>query len=498
MSEDRKVPVAELKPGMYVTRLDRPWLESPFPFQGFRLETWDQVAEVQAACGHVYVEIADEAPDGEEPGERSREAVILSHKSPRRRRKGGQSRATILSRKEQRQGRDEPAPRGARILSLHTERRRRRGDARTEAKILSLVREREDDGDKPSDAEARSPEAVEWEARLARESGADLKPLPPKWVGLIEELRTARPLISDAHVLVNQQMHDARNGRSVDTVAARECVANITESVLRNPDALVWLSGLKSRDEYTYLHSLSVCILSIALGRFLGLPRETLRELGFGAFLHDIGKMRIPDNVLNKPGRLDDSEMAVMREHPALGLEIVDGSERIPESSRNVIFSHHERLDGSGYTEGVEGGHIHPLTQIVSVCDTYDALISHRPYKDARSALDATSVLYQARGRFFEPHLVHQFIRCIGIYPVGSLVELNTGEIGVVTVVNEERLRPRVLIMLDEKHHRLAAPREVDLSRTLETRSGRPLEISGSLEAGAFGLEPAELIDYAD
>jgi len=323
-------------------------------------------------------------------------------------------------------------------------------------------------------------------------------PPPPVSATLEQEIRTARPLIRDTHKLVRQQMKDVRNGRSLDTAAARECVADITESILRNPDALLCLSGLKKRDEYTYLHSLSVCILSITLGRDLGLSRSALLELGFGAFLHDIGKMRIPDDVLNKPGRLNTDEMRVMRKHPRYGIDIVDGSERIPASSRDVIFSHHERLDGSGYTQGVKGSRIHPLTHIVSVCDTYDAIISHRPYKDARAPLDATAVLYRARGRFFEPHLVHQFIRCIGVYPVGSLVALSTNEIGVVIGSNEERMRPKVLVVMDSNGQPLARPREVDLSRMLQTRSGRPLEITRSLETGAYGLHPLEYLSHLD
>ncbi len=442
MSEERKVEVEDLRPGMYVSRLDRPWLESPFAFQGFLLETWEQVAEVRGTCRYVYVE----------EGGRSADSSGVSQR---------RSAPTTVPRTEPN---------------------------------LTLTRQRPVDSVQADQAAPIS----SWRARLARELGWAPGPPPPVTVSLKEEIRAARPLIRETRDLVEQQVRDARNGRSLDTPNARECVQQITESILRNPDALVSLSALKKRDEYTYLHSLSVCILSVSLGRYLGLPRETLWELGFGAFLHDIGKMRIPDQVLNKPGHLSPEEMQVMRLHPQFGVEIVGGSESIPTSSRNAIFSHHERLDGSGYTEGVAGKGIHPLTHIVSVCDTYDAIISHRPYKTARAPLDATAELYRGRGRFFERELVQQFIGCIGIYPIGSLIELSTNEVGVVISSNEDRLRPKVLILLDEGRQPLKHPYEVDLSRTVQTAAGERLDVKRSLESEAYGLQTAELLDYLE
>ncbi len=450
MSEERKVYVSDLMPGMYVSRLDRPWLDSPFPFQGFVLETWDQVAQVRDVCRYVYVQ---------------------------------EGRAPAL-----------PA---SRTTGRGTRPRRPEPDARVTRRVNVVPRPKPRPAPRPA-AETPPARTVPWDARLARAMGQTPQHPPPITVSLETEIRAARPLIRDTRVLVHQQMLDARNGRSLDTPAARESVEVITESIMRNPNALVWLSALKQRDEYTFLHSLSVCILSISLGRHLGLPREILLELGFGAFLHDIGKMHIPDSVLNKPGRLTAQEMALMRQHPEFGIEIVEGSERIPESSRNVIYSHHERLDGSGYTQGVAGGQIHPLTHIVSVCDTYDAIISQRPYKKASSPVNATAALFRARGRFFEPDLVDQFIRCIGIYPVGSLVELSSGEVGVVVATNEERLRPRVMVVLDEEHDRVDQPYEIDLSRTLETRRGQRLDIRRSLETGAYGLQSGDLVTFLE
>ncbi len=442
MSEERKVDVSDLKPGMYVSRLDRPWLESPFPFQGFLLEDWEEVEEVQNACSYVYVE-------------------------------AGQ--AAVATGAEETRG-------PARLFEGPDHRALKRKVRSTPRRALR---------------EANASRGSAWEAWLEQQSGwAPGGTLP--MTSLEDEVRAARPLIEETCGLVQQQMQDVRNGRSLDTPATQECVENLTESILRNPDALVCLSALKKRDEYTYLHSLSVCILSISLGRYLGLPRETLLELGFGAFLHDIGKMRIPDSVLNKPGPLTDEEMEIMRKHTEFGIEIVDGSERLPTSSRNVIYSHHERLDGSGYTEGVAGGQIHPLTHIVSVCDTYDAMISDRPYKKACSPLSATAELYRTRGRLFDPDLVRQFISCIGIYPVGSLAELNTDEVGVVIAPGEERLRPKLLVVLDEEHQQLKRPYEINLSHALQSPAGQRLDIVRSLETGAYGLQPSELLGHVE
>lgn len=435
MAEERKVYVSQLAPGMYVSRLDRPWLESPFPFQGLLLENWEQVAEIQNACEYVYVEEPGEEPAGEA-------------QSP-----------------------------GGVIASVHGRRRNRR--------LRS--------GPRPIQEQESAWRASQPVAQIQRLGPASRR-APPVTATLQKEMHTARPLIDETREVVFQQLHDARHGRSLDVPAAREYVGRLTKSILRNPDALTWLSALKQRDEYTYLHSLSVCILSVAFGRYLGLARETLLELGFGAFLHDIGKMRIPDSVLNKPGQLSAQEMEMMRRHPQLGVEIVDGSERIPTNSRDVIYSHHERLDGSGYTEGVQGERIHLLTQLVSICDTYDAIVSHRPYKGATSPLTATGVLYRSRGRLFDARLVHEFIGCIGVYPVGSLVELSTEEVGVVLAANEDRLRPKVLVVLDAERQRLKTPYEVDLTRMLQTPDGRPLQIQRSLEIGAYGLQPDLLL----
>lgn len=435
MGEERKVDVADLKPGMYVSRLDRPWLDSPFPFQGLMLENWEQVAEVQDACEYVFVD------------EEGKEAGTAPH-NPR----------SAIMAAEERRARDKSRS------------QLRPDDESEQARRISLV--------------VPPARQLEWAHGSA----------PPITEKLEDEIRTAHPLIEETREIVLQQMNDARNGRSLDVPAAREYVGRLTRSILRNPDALVWLSALKKQDEYTYLHSLSVCILSLAFGRHLGLPQETLLELGLGAFLHDIGKMHIPDNVLNKPGRLTPEEMAVMRTHPQLGIEIVEGSEKIPQGSRDVIYSHHERLNGSGYTEGVIGSRIQPLTQMVSVCDTYDAIVSHRPYKDASSPLAATGILYRSRGGLFDARLIHEFIACVGVYPVGSLVELSTEEVGVVVATNADRLRPKVLVVLDQDHQRLKRPYEIDLARVAQSQDGEPLVIYRSLEIGAYGLQPAELL----
>lgn len=441
MGEERKIDVADLRPGMYVSRLDRAWLESPFPFQGLLLENWEQVVEVRNLCRHVYVETRDAVAGARAKGHRP----------------GGAS----------------AEPRGPRRI-------------------------RRSASDRPPRRDDEATRSLSWQDRLVQQWGLALEPPPPVTASLKDEIRITHPLIRDTRALVQQQIDDARNGRSLDVPAARECVAQLTDSILRNPHALVWLSALKDRDEYTYLHSLSVCILSLSFGRHLGLPHDALLELGFGAFLHDIGKLHIPDNVLNKPGQLTPQEMAIMRRHPQLGVEIVDGSERIPKSSRDVIYSHHERRDGSGYTEGVTGERIHPLTQIVSLCDTYDAIISHRPYKTASSPLSATGVLYRARGGLFEADLVHKFISCIGIYPAGSLVELSTGEVGVVLANGEDRLRPKVFAVLDEEHQRLKRPYDIDLMHMLQADDGRYLEVQRSLEVGAYGLQPADMLGYVE
>ena len=289
-------------------------------------------------------------------------------------------------------------------------------------------------------------------------------------------------------------MRDARLGRSIDTISAKKMVGGLVDSILSNPDALVWFNHLKNKDEYTSEHSLRVCILALAFGRHLELSQPELNILGLGALLHDIGKMRIPSDILNKPGRLTPDEFELMKSHVPRGVEILENTPSIPLAAIEVARSHHERYDGSGYAFGLKGTNIGLFGQIGAIVDSYDAITSDRSYHKGMSAHDALRKMYEWRRKDFHEKLVEQFIQCMGIYPIGSVVEMNTGSVGVVVSVNRLwRLRPRVALVLDASRRRYESPRIIDLINE-DSHGSKAIVIRSVLPSGSFGINPTDYL----
>jgi HD-GYP domain-containing protein (c-di-GMP phosphodiesterase class II) len=267
---------------------------------------------------------------------------------------------------------------------------------------------------------------------------------------------------------------DIRLGRSVDTEGAKIVVRSMVDSITRNPDAGLWYTQLRRKDEYTADHSLNVCILTLVFGRHLNFAESVLNDLGIGALLHDIGKMRIPSSVLNKPGPLTADELALVRQHPTFGAEILRQTPDVPRAAVDITYCHHERVDGEGYPRGLKAGEISLFSKMVAVVDVYDAITSNRVYHHGMSPCDALKNMYQWQHKDFDESLVEDFIQCLGIYPVGSTVQFNTGEIGIVMNDNKEhRLKPTVMIVLDEKQNPLFPERIVNLASYDEEHGGR-------------------------
>jgi putative nucleotidyltransferase with HDIG domain len=282
-------------------------------------------------------------------------------------------------------------------------------------------------------------------------------------------------------------------GRSISTNEAKKMVANMVESIIRNPDAMVVLSQLKNVDEYTALHSLRVCILAVTFGRHLDMSREELNLLGIGALLHDVGKMKVPLDVLNKPGKLSDVEFEIMKSHVTEGVKIVEMAHGIAPASLEVVRTHHERYAGGGYASGLAGDDIHPFGLIASIVDCYDAITSDRVYQKGISPQDALSKMYEWRTSDFHPTLVEQFIQCMGIYPIGSVVELSDGSIGVVGTVNRERrLLPKVVQVQDRHHKPIAPPKILDLHYEYERTKKGHVCIRKVLPPGTHGVWPVD------
>lgn len=292
------------------------------------------------------------------------------------------------------------------------------------------------------------------------------KPMVP--TRALDEVEQAARVLRQSKRVVTQLFSDARLGKAVAMDACVEVVAEIGDSVMRNSSALISLARLKNRDEYTYMHSVSVCALMVALGRELGLDEATTREAGVAGLLHDVGKMLVPEHILNKPGRLSDDEFAQMRTHPERGHEALVRSGNVPEAALDVCLHHHERFDGSGYPQGLSGEKISLLARMGSVCDVYDAITSDRPYKQAWRAADSLGRMAQWAGHF-DTKIFHAFVRTVGIYPMGTLVKLQSGNLGVVVDQNARDLtKPLVRVFFSTRSNQRITPYELDLARDSE------------------------------
>jgi len=384
----KRIPVDELRFGMYIAELDRPWTDTPFMFQGFVLSTEQQLDALKKYCSTVMVDV--ERSPGLEPA----------------------------------------APRVA----------------------------------------------------------------YPERAPVEQEIGPAKIAYTSGRELTREVMSAVRVGRTLDAVQLRSAVSAMTESALRNPEALLLFSQLRSKGEYTESHALDVSIYMITFGRFLQLEAAQVEFLGYLGLLQDIGKLRLPRELLEKRGRLTIEEFELAKLHVNYSVEILRVTPGLPGDLARAAALHHERHDGSGYPQGLRGHEIGMIGSIAAIVDAFDALTVKRPYADAVSPSAAISMLYKWRGLFYDAHLVEQFIRCIGIFPVGSLVELNSGEVGVVIAQNlTRRLLPRVMVIRDAEGHPLMPHKLLDLAREPKAKQDEPYRILGTLEHGAVDFDADEL-----
>ncbi len=281
--------------------------------------------------------------------------------------------------------------------------------------------------------------------------------------------------------VVRQLMDEVRSGGKIDAHRVSRQVEQLVESAIRNPSAAAAMANLKGHDEYTFAHSIQVSILSLALGTQIGLGKDELTLLGTGAMLHDLGKASIPLRILNKPGRLTQEEFRLMQTHPQRGVSHLTekGRGSRPEVL-SCILEHHEKLNGTGYPRGLSEPEIGLLPRIVSVADVYDALTSDRVYQRGTTAHNAIVILYGLRNLHFDPRILNAFIGLVGVYPVGTMVRLNTREIAVVVSANpREPLRPDIEILTDRDQKPLARAQLVRLSEAEATRGSARRTIAG-------------------
>ena len=424
----KKVDVRDLQKGMFVSDLDRPWVETPFMFQGFELSSDKDEETLQQHCQYVYIDTD----------------------------KG-------LDYVPQQRGYDD----GTRRMEELAEK-----DQRITSQVQTLA-----EGEIETDTEKKAKKAY------------------PDEVPVEEELKRARKIELMARALVRESFKDIRSGKDkVDLVLARKVSDDLVDSVIRNPDALVCLSHLKDVSEYTALHSIRTTTLALAFARHLVLSRDHMVVIAMGALLHDIGMMRVPEVILDNTTGLSPDEFNKLKNHVRWGVEIINNSGKIPRGSMQIIQQHHERADGSGYPGSKKTGKISDPGSLAGMVDVYDAITSDRGYEKGMSAEDALKSMYEWRHKDFKPKFVEEFIKCMGVFPIGSLVELSTGAVGVVITVNRaRRLKPKVAMVLTAQKTPMTHDLVTDLSEHHLDR-GKELKISRVLPSGSYDINPMDHI----
>lgn len=404
-----KVDISQLKEGMYVCELDRPWTETSFLLQGILVKNIEDIVQIQKFSSFVYVDTE-------------------------------KSHASI----------------------------------QPYLKTFSLC------------------EKVTSKSTLSSNSAAaaDLEQSNFK-----KELKVARKVHSRTKAYIDSALEDVRLGQAVNTDEAKEVVIQVANSITRSSHAMVWLTNMKNRDEYTSIHCMNVCIMAVSFGRSIGMTKPELEVIGLGALLHDLGKMRVPLEILNKPGKLTEEEFKVMKTHPMEGFTMLEKQADLPLEVLDIVKHHHERRNGKGYPSKLKGDEINNMTRMVAIVDVYDAITSDRCYHDAITPYDALKNMYEWVNEDFDKNIIEQFIKCLGIYPIGCVVELNLGHIGIVVTASEKsKLRPIVLLVSNSKGEKFPKPKLLNLAHPNWCTGAQKLEVKRILSKNEYDFDMNEII----
>ena len=504
---ERKLPIDQVNVGMFVVQLDRPWLDTPFLLQGFLIEDQHTLAQLRTFCKHVVVDAA-----------RSTVPVALEHLvAPREEPRRAQA-SLVVSRSEDARQRQHPRGRWLQQImdaagSGYTEPpptvQRATPPAAPESAgdlatglfnwMCGLFQPTEHARDADSSAEAAS--ATPTRARNAGASAKAASASPvrapesaqPGRVPLENELAPAAEGFSRAVDVFTGVIQHIRTGKGLELEAVESVVEDLVDSILRNPEALQLIARLRESDEAAYGHALQMAVLIVSIGREIGFSREELSHLGQIGMLLDIGKLRVPPALLQKPGNLTPEEFDEVKRHVDRGIELIRASGKVHPKVLEGIHQHHERLDGSGYPRGLKDKQIGAFGRMAGIVDCFSAMTSSRPYADAMSPYEAMRQLQTWGQTFFNTGLIQQFIQAIGIFPVGTLVELSTGESAVVIEQHKaHRLKPKVLIVADPDGAALKVPLILDLLYGTPPEGGSLPYIRRGLAADSAAVDSSE------
>lgn len=432
--EQVQVDVDKLTKGMYVCQLDRPWLSTPFPFQGFVINSEQDIKALKKYCAFVYVDILRGVPPEAD---------------------SGLNKPWKPSDTSKRQGNDGDA--------ASNKARAERASRPTRAAPIIKV-------------------------------DSNYYPEPKRFNKEMKVAEKYHELLSRD---VSQIFDDIRVGRGLELKSVRESTKHMVESVIRHPDAFVWMAKLHQHHKYSYGHSIRSSILSCVLGRHLGFNEHKLDVLTLGALLSEIGKAKLPRSLLEKRTALDEEEVEKLREHVTMGVEILDRCPGISSEVIEIVQNHHERYNGSGYPNRLSGDEIPITASIAGLADCYDAMTSIKPYTDSvMTTSEATDYLYTQRDNLFQGQLIEEFIQALGIYPTGTLVELSTGEVGLIISQNvKQRIQPEILVVLNEQKTVHAKPVVLNLRKYNFKNEDLPISIVKALPSGEFGLDAGQLME---
>ncbi len=502
-----QVSVHDLDFGMFVAELDRPWLDTPFLLQGFAVESQVELDTIRKHCEYVFVDFELSAPEVAEAilkAEMSRytdvEVIVMDQ----------MGHAFNIEEDEKPRSQFDTTPRA--VEKVYKARADLKISASTRDRFKDVMRGESFGRTAAPRAEGLFAKLFSWMAKGKEEKDTTKKGDDRRAAleGLIDhdlrlrnykiatpveqELPRARKAFHRSEEVMAAFFNDVRSDKVPQIADLKGAVIDIVDSMIDNPDALIWIARLRDEDIRTYNHSVKVALYLVAFGRHLGFPKEDLAHLGMIGMLADVGKSKLPRALIEKPGMLSPAEFGLMKEHVSEGIKSLKKTMKLPPAVEMGIAQHHERMDGTGYPLGLKGGAISIHGRMAAICDCFAALITPRAYANPAAPQEALMNMFQWAGTAFPEALIEQFVQAVGVFPIGSLVELSSGEVAAVLAHNRvRRLEPRVLILTSSDKNPLAKPKELDLHRRVKETKGQQVRIVRGLPAGAYGLK---LKDY--